>query len=204
MGVTSELSTSVGDSDGTFYTTLHSTERIRRVSKGFKKVQEVPIENYNFETFCHEIAIHGQGRYHGSKTTVIHALIIYLLCCIQIASTGYFALAEPVWYRIVLWVAGSFLYFRGTLQMQCLPSANMLVASKKYMCGINILVLCGVRIEYILGLTMFMMSAHGLTFYLSVAIQGIFLFVLISVGHYCIYLRLKAFMTTKTKPQRKD
>ena len=60
--VGSELSKDIGDGLAN-NTTLHSVERIRRVLKGFKMIQGVTIEKYDFETFCHKLAIRGLGRY---------------------------------------------------------------------------------------------------------------------------------------------
>ena len=68
----------------------------------------------------------------------------------------------------------------------------MIVRSSRRL--VDTYVLCVVRVWYLIGLTLLTLSAHGLTFYLSVIIHGIILFVLNSMRIYYIRNRLKVFM----------
>ena len=197
-----ELSRLIGESDGPYNVTLSGKERIRRISKGFKKVQAVSIKKYDFETFCHEIAIRGHGKYYTSKFTIMYAVIVYLLCCSQIVCTGYFALAEQVLHKTCLWVIGSFWFLLGTFILHNSCSPNICAESGQMNCAIYVMVLCGYRVPYLIGLIMLTLSARGLGFYLVVAIHGGFLFVLTLTGHYCINLRLKSFITPWMYPEK--
>ena len=183
-------------------TTLQSCERIRRVLKVMNTVQDVPVENYNFEKICHKIGVRGPGRYYRSKYTLTYTLIVCVLLVSQIACTGYFALSEHVWYSTVLWVVGSWACSGGVLGMNFFLSPNMLFRSSRD--STDTWIMCVVRVWYVFGLTLLTLSSHGLAFYLAVIIQGILLFALNLIRIYCIHKPLKHFMKTGAFPENTE
>ena len=191
-------------SNGAYNTTLQGQERIRRVLKGFKKVQKEPVEQYNFEKFCDKIAIRGLGRCYASRYTIIYALIVYLLCCSQVVCTGYFAFTELTLKSVVFWVLGSIILVIATVIIHYFSPQNMLVSFVSSENDIGVVSFKGSLCSlcfYVTGLMFLCFIAHGLTFYLVVVTQGILLGVLNVIGQYCVYLRLKSFMTSETNAE---
>ena len=153
-------------SNGANNTFLQGQERIRRVLKGFKKVQKEHVEQYNFEKFCDKIAIRGLGRCYASRYTIIYALIVYLLCCSQVVWTGYFAFKELTLKSVSLWVFGSIFLVIATVIMHYFTLKSMTVSSRKNCVFFTCLFIC-ILSFYEIGLALSCFSANGLTFLLA-------------------------------------
>ena len=180
---------------------LHdSCERTRRVLNGLRTIHDLSLEQYNFEKFCHKIAVSGLGRYYGSQYRIMYTVIVCLLFVSLFACTGYFALSEQEWQSTVLWIVGCNMSLIGIFGTNFYLSPNMLARSRRK-CD-KMFFFCFVHIWYITGLNLLALSAHGLTFHLIVIIQGISLIVLNAVRIYCIHNRLKVFMKSEAVPER--
>ena len=177
-----------------------SCERTRRVLNGLRTIHDLSLEQYNFEKFCHKIAVSGLGRYYGSQYRIIYTVIVCLLFVSLFACTGYFALSEQEWQSTVLWIVGCSMSLIGIYGMNFYLSPNMLARSRRKC--YEMFLLCFVYTWYITGLGLLVQSAHGLTFYLIVIIQGISLIFLNAVRIHCIHNRLKVFMKSEAVPER--
>ena len=170
--------------DGTFVTRI----RIRTLFSGFKRMQKMSVDKYNFVIFCRLTAISGMHKYINGFNWNLMRLLYHLITLLSfvlfvygITLVGIHACETRALTKIFLWSIGSTLMISSMSYMNFFHGKSKI---ERYLLirftgtCINILILCINYFSYFLGLTFIALSArlpNEMLIYFIFVLVGIFM-----------------------------